>query len=349
MILYHVSYDVFQAERYVFKPRVPESRADRENDSIKRICFTDSIENCLRSISSDLQFMNEYNLIRVYKFEVSDQDENLMHWEELYRNNYAYDAALTHEYWYLNEVVLESKIYCIKDYSYDIFTIIPFDQKKLVIDTLKEFGIETNPIKNKCASDIFNFWLEENVQMFEIVQEKIKSKLTIFKTEDISNDKLFEQIFGHAPNFTCKINNYEPIKMIKNLKIEEVDDEFLMNHFLIKKCTFNELQCIISKKNLQLAWKLIDENYVWKKDAYLYVVRNMKNEIVSLIYFHIYNRESFVDFFEVLEGYRRKGYGKKIILKFLEEKVFKENVIIDVPISKEAEKFWESCGLYSME
>ena len=81
MILYHVSYDTDNALDYTFIPRVPDSRTSDEDGQIKRVCFADSIQNCIRGISGRL--MQESGEIIVYKYEVDVDSPNIISWEKI--------------------------------------------------------------------------------------------------------------------------------------------------------------------------------------------------------------------------------------------------------------------------
>ena len=76
MILYHVSYNTEKALDYTFIPRVPESIAFDEDDKIKRICFADSIKNCI--IAKEGRLMQGARDIIVYKYEVDEENSNIL-------------------------------------------------------------------------------------------------------------------------------------------------------------------------------------------------------------------------------------------------------------------------------
>lgn len=49
--LYHVSYDLSEPLHKEFIPRIPNNTVNEEDESIPRICFSDSIQGCIRAIS----------------------------------------------------------------------------------------------------------------------------------------------------------------------------------------------------------------------------------------------------------------------------------------------------------
>ena len=50
MHLFHISDDINQREK-TFIPRVPDKIYNGENNTIKRICFSTSMENCMKAQS----------------------------------------------------------------------------------------------------------------------------------------------------------------------------------------------------------------------------------------------------------------------------------------------------------
>lgn len=109
MTLYHVSFQPVS----LFVPRIPETRAPGENETIKRICFSDSILHALHAIpnAGDIldYFINQENIpliLYVYSME-SDQlaDSDWMDWEQV--KAYVPDAILTKECWVMRSIKTE--------------------------------------------------------------------------------------------------------------------------------------------------------------------------------------------------------------------------------------------------
>lgn len=109
MTLYHVSFQPVP----LFVPRIPETRAPGENDTIKRICFSDSILHALHAIpnAGDIldYFINQENIplfLYIYSME-SDQlaDSDWMDWKQV--EEYVPDAMLTKECWVMRSINAE--------------------------------------------------------------------------------------------------------------------------------------------------------------------------------------------------------------------------------------------------
>lgn len=95
---YHVTQDHW-GESVTFTPRVPESRADGENDIIPRVCFAPLIENCLFAISWSFSLIfNVYSVQEPFQM-ISN--------EEIVRKGYVCDADETKELWAIEPVTLK--------------------------------------------------------------------------------------------------------------------------------------------------------------------------------------------------------------------------------------------------
>lgn len=116
MKLYHVS--VFlQDKKVLFKPRVPKSAAEGENATIERICFSTSIENCIKAIGpskfkSGTKFM-------VFEADIDADSESLIPPQALFDRNYVKDALENEEYWYGDSIELNGKYYIIENIDYE--------------------------------------------------------------------------------------------------------------------------------------------------------------------------------------------------------------------------------------
>lgn len=115
MKFYHVSVDIFNNIE-VFKPRIPSSAMKLEDKSIKRICVSDSIENCLNgiqyatllkntlfdSIDDCYEYMDDCNrLVKVYEFEYNGGLIKFPY--EI--NKLVPDSIETQEHWILENIV----------------------------------------------------------------------------------------------------------------------------------------------------------------------------------------------------------------------------------------------------
>ncbi len=103
---------------HTLKPRIPESIIqDIENDTIKRVCFAPSIEQCLQAINAEKG--KEYTVYVPVK--------NLMYYEVYKCNTVEVPYSnLTDEYWVLNDIEVQplykikiNKILDTKTFKYD--------------------------------------------------------------------------------------------------------------------------------------------------------------------------------------------------------------------------------------
>lgn len=131
MILYHATYDVESACRKLFVPRVPASAADIEDKNIPRICLADSIEHCVQAIQS---LPANGDIIQVYKFNIDENDENLIKPQELYDKGLVYDALENNEYWYLKSIEADSKLYEVRGGQMEFAFAWTVIKKDCVID-----------------------------------------------------------------------------------------------------------------------------------------------------------------------------------------------------------------------
>ena len=50
--LYHVSYNLEEPLQKEFVPRIPGNSVNEENQTISRVCLSDSIQGCIRAINA---------------------------------------------------------------------------------------------------------------------------------------------------------------------------------------------------------------------------------------------------------------------------------------------------------
>ena len=172
MILYHVSYNTEKALDYTFIPRVPESIAFDEDDQIKRICFADSIKNCI--IAKEGRLMQGARDIIVYKYEVDEENSNIISWKKLYEDGLVNDASLTHEYWYVGEepIHLIGKKYRIIQKSKKEQMVIESKYRKKMLEVLEcsEFNQEYYiKLPTYQLLDLIN----RNDKLIEIAKERV--------------------------------------------------------------------------------------------------------------------------------------------------------------------------------
>lgn len=111
--LYHVSGRIDGPNAKLFVPRVPASTACGEDERTPRICFADSIENCIKSIGLDLD-IQQY--VTVYALNTAAlQPENLVTPRELIAKGLVFYEILDYEWshteWELTRLVLKQVDY----------------------------------------------------------------------------------------------------------------------------------------------------------------------------------------------------------------------------------------------
>lgn len=177
-MLFHISSDILDAETKLFTPRVPENRCDDEDDTIPRICFSDSVLDCIKAIPDS--YDGVYNRVRLQKergipalFSVYSIDEkklskdNILTPEQL--QHLIPDALQNSEYWIINTDLK------LPLYGYIWIKDIKLDKKGNIIDCQFEYSKSPYP---RCFSLFFIYEFES-----EEVRERIKSKSLTIKAE----------------------------------------------------------------------------------------------------------------------------------------------------------------------
>lgn len=127
MILYHISEntDLLIKE---FVPRIPEYRASGEDNSIKRVCVSDSIEGCMMEYTCTMDIVRDIycreeglsRRIRVYTFDSNDiNEDNFMKTEKLLERKLVPDALTSKESWIIQKIKPKS-CFDIFDIEYEI-------------------------------------------------------------------------------------------------------------------------------------------------------------------------------------------------------------------------------------
>ncbi|MDO4189954.1 MAG: GNAT family N-acetyltransferase [Eubacteriales bacterium] len=114
--------------------------------------------------------------------------------------------------------------------------------------------------------------------------------------------------------------------------------------FLFEKCLFDELTKIRLEYNFYLSWEIIDKDYIWKNDCYLYKILDNKQNVIALLYYDVDDYMN-INKFEVLEEYRNKGIGTKIMQQFFQQFEIEVDKIRLEPASEEACSFWNKLGI----
>jgi hypothetical protein len=200
MKLYHVS--VFlQDKKVLFKPRVPKSAAEGENATIERICFSTSIENCIKAIGpskfkSGTKFM-------IFEADIDADSESLIPPQALFDRNYVKDALENEEYWYTDSIELDGKFYIIENIDYEP----QISLKCVTIDEIKSILLK--------VSSGFKFVTDLNLESADEYYEHAMYFCNLNRLYNLADDvydTITEQI-KYAQNY--KINK---------LKIKEISE-----------------------------------------------------------------------------------------------------------------------------
>lgn len=161
MKFYHVSEDIYN-DILEFKPRVPKSILKGENDNISRVCVAKEIKNCINSVDyydsinflyssvEDNEVLCGNRLLKVYEFEIDDEDDLLKDFFEI--SKYVPDAIVNEEYWYMGNLKpLDSYIINIIDCANDN-DIIKYNKVRYEIVDIKD--IPTEAIVNIQSDDV---------------------------------------------------------------------------------------------------------------------------------------------------------------------------------------------------
>ncbi len=116
-VLYHISFDTNNII-YKFEPRIQEEILESENSKMRRICVSDSIENCLSAIPRRDEILKDFIIKQVYgnlpKFVIYEfnkikvQSNNLL--SSSFIKQYVPDAEINNELWIVNQEVIPDKI-----------------------------------------------------------------------------------------------------------------------------------------------------------------------------------------------------------------------------------------------
>lgn len=148
-MLYHISINKLLDNELNFIPRVPSknNRLEDENNTISRICFSDSVEGCLKAIAGTigenviLKQCLTLEKIPIYVYGINEtliDNKYIKTPIELVENKYVMDAWKNSEYWITKEVKLnyiktiylddEMQYYVINCDDEDIEPYINYDE-----------------------------------------------------------------------------------------------------------------------------------------------------------------------------------------------------------------------------
>ena len=114
--------------------------------------------------------------------------------------------------------------------------------------------------------------------------------------------------------------------------------------FILKKCSYEELQAIQHREDLLLSgWTLLEKEYMDVTEK----VYGEDGTMVALINYYFLNENKdrmMIALFEVFKPYRGRGLGKRIIAQFLQDYYGEVNLEAS---GEESESFWKQYGFES--
>lgn len=337
MYLYHIT--MFDKEfQTVLRPKIPEETMAHENITTERISFSDSIMRCITGLGQTDKIHSGAK-IRVYQVQVDNSDEALIGPRELYYRGWVDDAVLSHEYWYLKPIrVCYYYEYAIEDIIINKYIVISAKYEQLVTEFLESKKIKYN--SGKTLIEIINSELDE------ATQRELKNNLTYEKPQDESYVDMYRKIFNKKPDKSYDDYDY---KFIEYQYIDDCSLELLLEKNLAEislvPCDYVELRDIIAGGRFRLnSWKLIDEQYVWNENSFLYKGM-VDNNVVALLYYFAEKGKIHLSCLEVIEECRSVGIGRRIVELFLNEKSYNREDIIVEPLNEAAESFWNAVGI----
>lgn len=133
-IYYHVSCDLDHAGLFI--PRIPKDRGTDENESIKRVCVSTSIEGALTAIpggSSDLDTLmtTQRGYLKIFKIDTDAlciSKENIISTQALFEQGFVHDAELTGEVWITSAFAVpqgDQNIVVVQDWQEAVCDVIP--------------------------------------------------------------------------------------------------------------------------------------------------------------------------------------------------------------------------------
>ncbi|MDO5778506.1 MAG: hypothetical protein Q4Q08_09450 [Eubacteriales bacterium] len=218
-ILYHVSTNSEEPLTKRFIPRIPLNPENGEDETIPRICFSDSIPNCLNAIGwHSSESGDDYFDIIVWEHAFSLEDPHLVSWETLYEKQMVPDSGLTHEYWYTAPITLTGCLYRVYDvdntyYTRHTATIIYPNYKATLLDILADYGVNIETVSFINLSTLYNEWLPLHLPLrYDEIKSIMESRMVSIAVPNQDESNYYHMLFGEncPPKSTP---DYEPLDL----------------------------------------------------------------------------------------------------------------------------------------
>lgn len=207
MTLYNVSFNIENKAR-IFYPIIPDTYGKGENNTIKRVCLSDSVENCIQAMSSanrNLRVGAKFILRSVE----SSAIKNIIKPEELVSRNYVIDAIENHEYWSLDPVCFSLTEYEILDFETEFDAAWNILSNQGVIKRFKQVAPEISIPRELFNKDI------SSQELYNKLLDVTKYRADESRYYEICDD-LWEAII-ELP--------YMQVTRVKNIKLKQIGIE----------------------------------------------------------------------------------------------------------------------------
>lgn len=118
-VLYNITFNL-NDESTLLQPYIPYSAAEDEDRETKRVCFADSVDNCISAIGSCARELYEGSTIVVRSVQTDKLDKSkLITPHQLAASGKVPDAEVNQEYWYLGDVNIVREVRTIVSFEYE--------------------------------------------------------------------------------------------------------------------------------------------------------------------------------------------------------------------------------------
>lgn len=159
MKLYNITF-CLEDNRMVLEPVVPETVGDGENNTIPRVCFTDSIEHCMQALASSHKTFEKDVCFLVREAEISKNDKDLVFPETLRDKGLVPDAMENNEYWYTQPVECRTFLCMIKEMECSFEMAWTCITKEDCLDIVSKYAPKTLFEKATESEEIYNIFYD---------------------------------------------------------------------------------------------------------------------------------------------------------------------------------------------